>query len=167
MPRPIKPPTRPPVVAPIAAPLRAAIIGPAAMNGPTPGMARAPMPASKPSAPPAKPPLVAPAVTPSEAFVDFTWPKSPVPDVSGRSTEISEAAKPWDCNRSTMRSAWRRGGAIQNTDFDIRNRSKLVLFFVGRFDFELVIHFRRASRGLGEFLDFSFLLGAVHRTTQG
>lgn len=36
MPRPINPPAMPPTVAPMAAPLNAAIIGPAAMNGPTP-----------------------------------------------------------------------------------------------------------------------------------
>src|ERR1039458_7287115 len=35
MPRPINPPAMPPAAAPMAAPLNAAIIGPAAMNGPT------------------------------------------------------------------------------------------------------------------------------------
>ena len=34
--------------------------------------------------PPATPPVVAPAVTPSEALVDLTWPKSPVPDDVGK-----------------------------------------------------------------------------------
>ena len=36
------------------------MIGPAAMNGPTPGIASAPMPASQPTAPPSTPPVVAP-----------------------------------------------------------------------------------------------------------
>src|ERR1019366_9273931 len=52
MPRPINPPAIPPTAAPTAAPLNAAIIGPAAMNGPTPGMANAPIPAIHPNAPP-------------------------------------------------------------------------------------------------------------------
>src|SRR5664279_587309 len=51
MPRPINPPAIPPTAAPTAAPLNAATIGPAAMKGPTPGMANAPIPAIHPDAP--------------------------------------------------------------------------------------------------------------------
>jgi hypothetical protein len=38
------------------------MIGPAAMKGPNPGIASAPMPAKTPSVPPMTPPVVAPAV---------------------------------------------------------------------------------------------------------
>lgn len=49
---PISPPVVPPAAPAMAAPLNAAIIGPAAMNGPRPGMAKAPIPATQPKAPP-------------------------------------------------------------------------------------------------------------------
>src|ERR1017187_5204710 len=68
MPRPINPPAIPPTAAPTAAPLNAAIIGPAAMKGPTPGMANAPIPAIHPNAPPMTPPVPAPATAPSGRF---------------------------------------------------------------------------------------------------
>ena len=51
---------------------RSSFIGPAAISGPTPGMASAPMPTSQPSVPPSSPPAPAPAVAPSGAFVFFS-----------------------------------------------------------------------------------------------
>src|SRR4029453_9597570 len=47
-------PVSPPAAAPAAAPLSAAMMGPAAMRGPTPGIARAPMRARNPAAAPAR-----------------------------------------------------------------------------------------------------------------
>ena len=41
------------------------------MNGPNPGIARTPIPASRPRVPPIAPPVVTPAVVPSGAFVFF------------------------------------------------------------------------------------------------
>jgi CheY-like chemotaxis protein len=55
----MRPPAIPPMAAPMATPLNAAMIGPAAMNGPTPGIASAPMPAIQPKAPPITPPVTA------------------------------------------------------------------------------------------------------------
>ena len=62
IPRPTRPPTTPPAVAPAAAPLRAAIMGPAAIKGPKPGIASAPTPASRPTVAPTAPPPMAPVV---------------------------------------------------------------------------------------------------------
>ena len=45
------------------------MIGPAAINGPTPGMASVPTPANQPRTPPSIPPVAAPVVAPSGAFV--------------------------------------------------------------------------------------------------
>jgi hypothetical protein len=72
IPMPTKAPTMPPTAPPTPRPARPAIMGPAAINGPTPGIARAPTPASTPSVPPIKPPVVTPAAVPSGAFVSFT-----------------------------------------------------------------------------------------------
>jgi hypothetical protein len=72
MPNPIRPPTMPPVVAPMAAPLKAAMIGPAAMKGPTPGIASAPIPASKPSTTPGGSTRGGAVVAPSGALVALT-----------------------------------------------------------------------------------------------
>jgi hypothetical protein len=52
MPIPTSAPVRPPTAPPTPAPASAAIIGPAAMNGPRPGIASAPIPASHPKPPP-------------------------------------------------------------------------------------------------------------------
>src|SRR5687768_6925079 len=54
-------PSSPPSAPPAPAPARAATIGPAAINGPMPGIARAPIPASQPNVPPMAMPDVAPA----------------------------------------------------------------------------------------------------------
>src|SRR4051794_35568773 len=154
----------PPAVAPTAAPLSAAMIGPAAMNGPTPGMASAPMPASRPSTPPVTPPVAAPVVAPSGALVAFTCPMSCLPSVSGSNTEISELANPADCRRSTIPSACEYELAIQKTDFfDII----LVWLVVGwlklfrRFNFELVLDLCFSGVLLRELPDLGFLRGVV------
>jgi hypothetical protein len=54
---------------PTPSPASPAMIGPAAMNGPRPGIANRPTPASRPSVPPITPPVVTPAAAPSGAFV--------------------------------------------------------------------------------------------------
>jgi uncharacterized protein YbjT (DUF2867 family) len=72
-----------------------AMIGPAAMKGPRPGIANSPTPASSPSVPPITPPVVAPAAAPSGAFVTFSVPISfGPPRLSGKSTEMSDMGKP-------------------------------------------------------------------------
>ena len=73
---PVNPPTAPPT--PI--PAKAAMMGPAAINGPTPGIASEPMPASKPRVPPRSAPAPAPAAAPSGAFVAFSAPMSFEPE---------------------------------------------------------------------------------------
>ena len=98
---PIKAPETPPSAPPTPSPASPAMIGPAAMNGPRPGIANRPAPASRPTVPPITPPAVTPAAAPSDAFVDFSVPSAfsvlmslGPPRVSGSSTEISETAKP-------------------------------------------------------------------------
>jgi hypothetical protein len=54
------------------APAKAAIIGPAAIKGPRPGIDSAPIPASQPSVPPSTAPVPAPVVAPSGALVFFS-----------------------------------------------------------------------------------------------
>ena len=76
-------PTNPPTAPPTPRPASAAMIGPAAMNGPRPGIASAPMPASRPSVPPSAPPAATPVVVPSGALVFFSCAKSFVPCVIG------------------------------------------------------------------------------------
>jgi hypothetical protein len=105
MPMPIKAPTRPPAVAPTAAPLKAAMIGPAAIKGPSPGMAKAPMPASHPRAANDSPGSSA-VRAPSGAFVPFSKAKSRVPALSGSNTEISSLENPAARKWSTIRHAW-------------------------------------------------------------
>jgi hypothetical protein len=81
------------------------MIGPAAMNGPTPGIAMAPMPARSPSAPPRMPPVVAPVAVPSGAFVCFSCANCFVPWRSGSRTEMSLFEKPDWTSDPTARSA--------------------------------------------------------------
>ena len=76
----------PPTAPPMPTPVKAAMIGPAAISGPTPGIANAPMPASQPSAPPTTAPDVAPVAMPSGALVPFSCAKSFVPTFSGSNT---------------------------------------------------------------------------------
>src|ERR1017187_1607181 len=177
MPRPINPPAMPPAAAPMAAPLNAVIIGPAAMNGPTPGMAKAPIPAIQPNAPPTTPPVPAPVTAPSGAFVLLVCAKSRVVVLSGKSTEMSLLEKFAFFRLSTMRSAWSREVAMQNTDFfDI-----LFTFFVFLFarlsellvadrsglDFQLVVHVSGVRTPICDFTDEAFLLGGVDWPAQG
>src|SRR5271169_1254995 len=120
MPSPTRAPVTPPTAPPTAAPLSAAMMGPAAMNGPTPGMANAPIPASQPSAPPKTPPVTPPVVAPSGALVCCSCAKSLVPPLSGSSTEISLLEKLSAFNCSTISMAWDSDLAIQSTDvFDM------------------------------------------------
>src|SRR5260370_2710540 len=81
---PISPPTAPPTPTPAKAP----IIGPAAMSGPTPGIARDPIPASQPGAPPSKPPVLAPVAVPSGPFVFFSCSHSLLPALFGLRTGL-------------------------------------------------------------------------------
>ena len=83
-----------PTVAPTPTPLNMAMIGRAAINGPNPGMASIPIPASHPSVPPITAPDVAPAAAPSGAFVPFSRAKSFVPSFWGKRTEMSAFRKP-------------------------------------------------------------------------
>ena len=64
-PRPTSAPINPPAAPAAPIPARAATIGPAAMNGPMPGMASTPMPINHPSTPPTTAPAAAPVVAPS------------------------------------------------------------------------------------------------------
>src|SRR6185369_758610 len=91
-------------------------MGPAAMNGPTPGMASVPMPASQPSAPPTIPPVVAPVAVPSGAFECFSWPRSRDPRVSGNRTEMSSFENPTVWSSRTIRSACPSVVAMQYTE---------------------------------------------------
>src|SRR5262245_61951429 len=75
-PTPISLPAIPPTTPPAPTPARAARIGPAAIKGPIPGTAIAPIPANQPKTPPITAPVPAPAEAPSGAFVAFSWPKS-------------------------------------------------------------------------------------------
>src|SRR5437870_3806247 len=92
IPIPTSAPARPPTAPPTPAPARAATIGPAAMKGPTPGIASEPIPTSQPRIPPSTAPDPAPAVAPSGAF-DALWvPSSRLLTDSGSSTATSELA---------------------------------------------------------------------------
>jgi hypothetical protein len=75
IPIPTSAPARPPTAPPTPAPARAATIGPAAMKGPTPGIANEPIPTSQPRIPPSTAPDPAPAVAPSlcsQSFLTLT-----------------------------------------------------------------------------------------------
>ena len=89
MPRPTSAPSNPPTVPTTPTPASAVIIGPAAINGPKPGIARAPIPANQPNAPPTTTPVPAPVAVPSGALVCFSCAKSFVPWFSGNKTETS------------------------------------------------------------------------------
>src|SRR5580700_6739338 len=101
MSEPIKPPTAPPT----PNPARPAMIGPAAMKGPTPGIANIPTPASRPSAPPRTAPAPAPAAAPSGALVAFSVAIGREPRFSGSRAEISEGENPDFINLSVAESA--------------------------------------------------------------
>jgi len=80
-------------------------MGPAAMNGPTPGIANMPMPANHPNAPPMTAPAPPPATAPSADFVPFSWPNSFEPRFWGISTDTSVFRNPLARSLSTAASA--------------------------------------------------------------
>ena len=82
------------------------MIGPAAMNGPTPGIASAPMPASSPSVPPMAPPAAAPVVVPSGALVCFSCAKVPGALIVGQQHRDIGVREAVDHERIDARSAW-------------------------------------------------------------
>src|SRR5262249_57810883 len=95
----------PPAAPQTATPERVAKVGPAAISGPRPGIAKAPIPASQPSAPPRIAPAPAPVVAPSGALVAFSCPRSRVPPRSGARIEISLDEKPAFRSRLAIRTA--------------------------------------------------------------
>src|SRR5262249_1467302 len=106
MPIPTSAPVNPPTAPPAPRPASAAMIGPAAMNGPSPGIARAPIPASNPNVPPTTPPATAPLAGPPGTLVAFAVRISlSPPSDSGSSTDISDVAKPDDTRASAPFSA--------------------------------------------------------------
>ena len=82
------------------APARAAMIGPAAMNGPRPGIASAPMPASHPRVPPTTAPEPAPVAAPSGA----SCPSRPR---SLSCQRIQETARRYPCSEILLSSMHR------------------------------------------------------------
>src|SRR5262245_13759461 len=176
MPIPTSPPAIPPTAAPTAAPLSAAIIGPAAIKGPTPGIANAPIPAIHPNAPPTTPPVPAPATAPSGAFVFFSCAKSRVVPLSGNSTEMSLLEKFTALSSSTICSACSREVAMQNTDFfDIYFIFFCLVYLLGlelvvargvELHFQLVVHILGARDTICDFPDETFFLGGIDRPAQ-
>src|ERR1044072_2193656 len=160
MPRPTSAPVTPPTAAPIPAPASAAIIGPAAINGPTPGIAREPIPMSHPKAPPKTPPVPAPVAAPSGALVCCSSAKSFVPDLSGNRAEISLLEKPAALRSWTILSAWLSLSAKQKTDFDMTFSLNLVC------DLQLVFDTFYTGNLLGFGDDIGFLGLVFHRPTQ-
>jgi hypothetical protein len=86
-------PVVPPIAPPAPMPASVATMGPAAMNGPTPGIASMPMPASHPNAPPITAPVPPPATAPSADFVPFSWPNSFEPTFCGKGTAAYRLAR--------------------------------------------------------------------------
>src|SRR6185436_12909820 len=143
------------------------------MNGPTPGIASEPMPASQPSAPPSNPPVLAPTAVPSGALVASVWAKSRVVVVSGKSAEMSSREKPAACKSATMDSAWLRVFATQKTDFAIINSfvfsqavSRRRTTWLVVINFELAMDAGDAGNALGLRLDRALFRGAVDRSSQ-
>src|ERR1043165_5762178 len=165
MPIPISAPVMPPAAPPIAAPLKAAIIGPAAMKGPAPGMANAPIPANQPNAPPNMPPAPAPVAAPSGALVFFSCAKALDPHLSGKSTEISLLEKPAALRLSTIRQACSSLLAMQNT----ARLAIIVLFFwlLVCLNFQLIVYRGDAGHSLSNFGDGLLLGLSVDRPAQG
>src|SRR4029077_7776487 len=104
MPMPTSAPVTPPIAPPTPTPASVAMIGTAAMNGPSPGMDSAPTPTSQPSTPPAMAPVPAPVDAPSGALVDFSCANSFELTLSENNTEMSVGRNPWRRNISTPRS---------------------------------------------------------------
>src|ERR1035438_9535249 len=78
------------------------------MNGPRPGIAKAPIPANNPRVPPTTPPVVTPVVVPSGALVFFSCANSFELLVSGSSTEMSSCVNPPPLLSGIQRSDRRR-----------------------------------------------------------
>src|SRR5512139_871927 len=133
------------------------MIGPAAMKGPTPGIANVPIPASQPSAPPRRPPVPAPTVAPSGALVDCSWAKSRDVPWSGKRAEMSLFENPALRRSSTIAVACARELAIHKTDLAIIPPCSWFYWSVAR-DFELAVHPLHAARALGERLDLGLLV---------
>src|SRR5689334_22917625 len=93
------------------------MIGPAAMKGPKPGIASAPMSASHPNVPPTTPPAVAPVAVPSGAFVFFSAAKSLV-DVAGAENRLTvwlvrhSQRKRGATDRPDLRGNWRQSSTV-------------------------------------------------------
>src|SRR5512140_2406951 len=166
MPIPIRAPIMPPAVPPMAAPLRAAMIGPAAMNGPRPGMASDPIPTSQPRTPPSTPPVPAPVRPPSGALVPFSWAKSRVPVLSGNSTEISVFMKPASFRSSTICIACASSRARQKTDF-LAIIIHSPWFLLVCFQFQLIVQPTNPMHCLGEAFERLLLLRIFHGPAQG
>ena len=83
----------PPAPAPRPHPPAPQRCGPAAMNGPIPGMPRAPMPISQPRTPPTTAPALAPVAAPSGAFVCASCASDLLPGVSCINTEDVAVSK--------------------------------------------------------------------------
>src|SRR5690242_8193640 len=83
----VRPPISPPATAPTPAPVSVATIGPAAMIGPMPGIARPMRLAASPAAPPTTPPVTAPVAAPLASSPSRTRSPStsPPPSVVTRS----------------------------------------------------------------------------------
>ena len=79
--------------------------GPAAIRGPTPGMASAPIPANKPRVPPRTAPDPAPVAAPSGALEFFSVAIGLEPRFSGSSADTSAAEKPAFIKLSVAKSA--------------------------------------------------------------
>ena len=105
MPKPTRAPTKPPTAPPTPSPASAPMIGPAAISGPTPGIAKAPMPAKQAQCSPDGP---ANPYAGSSSFgrlcVLFGC-KVLRPWSSAMRTETSSFEKPADVSRSTAASA--------------------------------------------------------------
>src|ERR1700730_214940 len=173
IPRPTSVPVRPPAAAPTAAPARAAIIGPAAMNGPTPGIASAPIPTSHPNPPPSKPPAPAPVAAPSGAFVCCSWAKSRVPPLSGNRTEMSFPENPPPLSWFAILAACASLVAMPNTALlatmtssSVVHPADGILASLPARDLELVVDALHPCHLLRFRADRGFLRGTFDRTAQ-
>src|SRR6266481_2453229 len=125
MPIPTRAPVIPPIAPPTPTPANVAIIGPAAISGPTPGIAKAPIPASNPSVPPNTAPVPPPAVLLLDSSKSQTLPSSSLPFSS-----------PCDL---LLRLRWRH--------FQLIDHVPCTCYF-GRLSFDCALLFFRANRPL-------------------
>src|SRR4029453_4440315 len=169
MPMPTSAPTSPPTAPPTPRPASAPMIGPAAINGPTPGIASAPMPASNPNVPPIVPPAATPVVTPSGAFVCFSCAKSFDPCLSAIRTDTSALSKRAVTSSSTARSARSTLGYSPNTAvfLFVMDSPWLLCRALGRGDAQLIDDASNARHFCGLGLDGLFLVLAPHGSLEG